>query len=112
MVHAHYEAGAAIKAGASEADLKPIQDDIRHAQWRWDHATASHGIATHNPEEALRVLGTVIDLSADARVKLARLLSNIGLDMDKLEAEKANFLKTVVRNWDNEAKERESKLNK
>ncbi|GIU18954.1 hypothetical protein TUM4261_40370 [Shewanella sp. c952] len=54
----------------------------------------------------------MIDLSADARVKLARLLSNIGLDMDKQEAEKANFLKTVLRNWDNEAKERESKLNK
>lgn len=93
LVHAHYEAGAAIKAEASEADLKPIQDDIRHAQWRWDHVTASHGIAMHNPEEALRVLGAAIDLSADARVKLTRLLSNIGLDMDKLEAEKPTFQK-------------------
>ncbi|ACJ27725.1 Nitrite reductase (cytochrome; ammonia-forming) [Shewanella piezotolerans WP3] len=133
LVHAHYEAGAAIKEGASEADLKPIQDDIRHAQWRWDYATASHGIAMHNPEEALRVLGTAIDLAADARVKLARLLGKmgikqpvaipdistkekaqkaIGLNMDKLEAEKANFSKTILPKWDKEAKERESKLNK
>lgn len=67
LVHAHYEAGAAIKAGASEADLKPIQDDIRHAQWRWSRATASHVITMHNPEEALRVLGTAIDLPANSR---------------------------------------------
>ncbi|QQX80592.1 ammonia-forming cytochrome c nitrite reductase [Shewanella sp. KX20019] len=133
LVHAHYEAGAAIKAGATAAELKPIQDDIRHSQWRWDHATASHGIAMHNPEEALRVLGTAIDLSADARVKLARLLGEkgvkqpvaipdistkekaqkaIGLDMDKLEAEKATFSETVLPAWDKEAEERQAKYDK
>mgnify|MGYP002232809209 FL=1 len=38
--------------------MKPIQDDIRHAQWRWDLAIASHGIHMHAPEEGLRMLGT------------------------------------------------------
>lgn len=133
LVHAHFEAGAAIEAGATVDEMQPIQTDIRHAQWRWDHATASHGIAMHNPEEALRVLGTAIDKSADARVKLARLLSAkgvkqpvaipdistkakaqkaIGLNMDKLEAEKAHFKETVLPKWDEQAKEREAKYDK
>ncbi|MFK0531076.1 ammonia-forming cytochrome c nitrite reductase subunit c552 [Escherichia coli] len=30
-----------MDAGATEAEMKPIQDDIRHAQWRWDLAIAS-----------------------------------------------------------------------
>ncbi len=41
LVHAHFEAKAALDAGATEAEMKPIQDDIRHAQWRWDLAIAS-----------------------------------------------------------------------
>ncbi|MED5830312.1 ammonia-forming cytochrome c nitrite reductase subunit c552, partial [Enterobacter hormaechei] len=31
LVHAHFEAKAALDAGATEAEMKPIQDDIRHA---------------------------------------------------------------------------------
>ncbi|STI20344.1 cytochrome c552 [Escherichia coli] len=61
LVHAHFEAKAALDAGATEAEMKPIQDDIRHAQWRWDLAIASHGIHMHAPEEGLRMLGTAMD---------------------------------------------------
>lgn len=128
LVHAHYETGAALSAGATEEEVHSIQQDIRHAQWRWDHATASHGIAMHNPDEALRVLGTAIDRVANARIKLARLLSArgvkqpvsipdistkakaqsaIGLDMDKLNAEKAEFIKQVIPQWETKAKLRE-----
>ena len=71
LVHAHFEAKAALDAGATEAEMKPIQDDIRHAQWRWDLAIASHGIHMHAPEEGLRMLGTAMDKAADARTKLA-----------------------------------------
>ena len=67
LVHAHFEAKAALDAGATEAEMKPIQDDIRHAQWRWDLAIASHGIHMHAPEEGLRMLGTAMDKAADAR---------------------------------------------
>lgn len=129
LVKAHFEAGAAWEAGATEAEMKPILTDIRHAQWRWDYATASHGVAAHAPTEALRILGTAVDKAADARVKLAHLLANkgvkqpisypdtstkakaqaaMGMDMKKMNADKAEFKKTVLPKWDAEAKKREA----
>lgn len=125
LVHAHFEAKAAWEAGATDAEMAAILQDIRHAQWRWDYAIASHGVHMHAPEVALRVLATSLDKSSDARTKLARLLAKkgitdeiqipdistkakaqaaIGLDMPKLEAEKAEFIKTVVAGWDDSAK--------
>lgn len=59
--------------------MKPILNDIRHAQWRWDLAIASHGIHMHAPEEGLRMLGSAMDKAADARTKLARLLATKGI---------------------------------
>lgn len=132
LVAAHFEAKAAWDAGATQEEMEPILMDIRHAQWRWDYAIASHGVHMHAPEVALKVLGSSIDLSADARTKLVRLLAKkgitepvkipdistkakaqkvIGLDMDKLNAEKQEFLKTIVPKWDEEAKAREAKYN-
>ncbi|SQH75497.1 nitrite reductase, formate-dependent, cytochrome [Shewanella benthica] len=129
LVKAHFEAGAAWEAGATEAEMKPILTDIRHAQWRWDYATASHGVAAHAPAEALRILGTAVDKAADARVKLAQLLAKkgvkqpisypdistkakaqaaMGMDMKKMNADKAEFKKTVLPKWDAEAKKREA----
>lgn len=129
LVKAHFEAGAAWEAGATEAEMKPILTDIRHSQWRWDYATASHGVAAHAPTEALRILGTAVDKAADARVKLAHLLANkgvkqpisypdtstkakaqaaMGMDMKKLNADKAEFKKTILPKWDAEAKKREA----
>ncbi|MCH1929457.1 ammonia-forming nitrite reductase cytochrome c552 subunit [Shewanella sp. A25] len=129
LVKAHFEAAKAWEVGATEAEMKPILTDIRHAQWRWDFAIASHGVAAHAPEEALRILGTAVDKAADARVKLAQLLATkgitapvaipdistkakaqaaIGMDMDKMNAEKENFKKEVLPKWDAEAKKREA----
>ncbi len=125
LVHAHFEAKAAWDAGATEAEMKPILMDIRHAQWRWDYAIASHGIHMHAPDVALRVLGTALDQAAQARTKLARLLATkgisdeiplpdistkqkaqlaLGMDMPQLNAEKQEFLKTVVPQWDEQAR--------
>lgn len=130
IVAAHFEAGAAWKAGATEEEMKDILQDIRHAQWRWDYAIASHGVHMHAPEVALEVLGTAVDRAADARTKLIRLLAKkgitdpivipdistklnaqkaIGMDMDKMNADKKHFLETVAPKWDEEAKTRESK---
>ncbi|GKX60018.1 cytochrome c-552 [Leminorella grimontii] len=132
LVHAHFEAKAAWDAGATEEEMKPILQDIRHAQWRWDYAIASHGIHMHAPEVGLKVLGTSLDKSAEARTKLARLLATkgittpialpdistkanaqkaLGMDMQKLESEKQEFLKTRVVEWDNEAKKEGRLLN-
>ncbi|MFA0432379.1 ammonia-forming nitrite reductase cytochrome c552 subunit [Vibrio cyclitrophicus] len=129
IVAAHFEAGAAWEAGATEQEMEPILLDIRHAQWRWDYAIASHGIHMHAPEIALEVLGTAVDRAADARTKIVRLLAKkgitdpieipdistkeaaqkaLGMDMDKMNAEKQHFLDTVVPKWEEQAEKREA----
>ncbi|WP_394247192.1 ammonia-forming nitrite reductase cytochrome c552 subunit [Vibrio profundi] len=129
IVAAHFEAGAAWDAGATEAEMKPILQDIRHAQWRWDYAIASHGVHMHAPEVALEVLGTAVDRAADARTKLVRLLAKkgitepvqipdistkakaqqaLGMGMDKMNSDKKHFLETVVPEWDAKAEKREA----
>ncbi|GLP95770.1 ammonia-forming nitrite reductase cytochrome c552 subunit [Paraferrimonas sedimenticola] len=131
LVAAHFEAAEAWKLGATDAEMKDILTDIRHSQWRWDYAIASHGVAAHAPDEALRVLGTAVSKAADARVKLAQLLASkghagpvaipdistkakaqaaLGMDMKKMEADKEKFLKTVIPQWEAKAAEREAKM--
>lgn len=129
IVAAHFEAKAAWDAGATEEEMKPILMDIRHAQWRWDYAIASHGVHMHAPEVALQVLGTALDKATDARTKVVRLLATkgiteeiqipdistkvkaqqaLGMDMDKMNADKAEFLKNVAPEWNKQAKVREA----
>ncbi|MEH6454119.1 MAG: ammonia-forming nitrite reductase cytochrome c552 subunit [Psychromonas sp.] len=129
IIAAHFEAGAAWEAGATEQEMEPILVDIRHAQWRWDYAIASHGVHMHAPEVALRVLGTALDRAADARTKLIRLLATkgitdpieipdistkeaaqkaLGMDMEKMNKEKQAFLETLVPEWEAEAEKREA----
>jgi nitrite reductase (cytochrome c-552) len=129
LVRAHLEAKKAWDLGATEEQMKPILMDIRHAQWRWDFAAASHGASFHAPVEVSRIIASGIVIAQDARVKLARELASlgfneevpypdistkekaqalIGLDMNKLYDEKKVFLETVVPVWDKKAKEREA----
>lgn len=125
LVHAHFEAKAAWDAGATPSEMKPILTNIRYSQWRWDYAIASHGIHMHAPDVGLRVLGTALDKAAEARTSLIRLLATkgitkeiplpdistkekaqlaVGMDMSQLNAEKQEFLKMVVPQWDEQAK--------
>ena len=78
LVHAHFEAAAAWKAGATEAEMKDALQAIRHSQWRWDYAIASHGVHMHNPAEALQELAASLERSGEARVMLARVLASHG----------------------------------
>jgi len=131
LVRAHVEAGKAWELNAQEGQMKNILIDIRHAQWRWDFVAASHGGSFHSPVEMGRILGSGINIAQEARLKLARLLAElgwnhevpypdisskakaqafIGLDMDKLESEKAEFIKNVIPRWLEEAKLREAKM--
>ncbi|MFZ5941114.1 MAG: ammonia-forming cytochrome c nitrite reductase [Bacteroidota bacterium] len=133
LVHAHYEAGEAWERGASPEQMKPILTLIRHAQWRWDFAAAGHGSSFHAPLETSRIIATGLQRVAEARRLLTRLLASqgmtdevkipdistkekaqkaIGLDLDKLQAEKSLFLKRTVPEWDREAQERESAYKK
>ncbi|MHC1706596.1 MAG: ammonia-forming cytochrome c nitrite reductase [Bacteroidales bacterium] len=130
LVRAHVEAKKAWDLGVKEEQMKDILNDIRKAQWRWDFAAASHGASFHAPVEISRVIAGGIKYAQDARIKLYRLLGKfgvdqelpypdittkakaqqfIGLDMAKLNADKENFKKTVVPQWIQMAKDRESK---
>lgn len=129
IVRMHVEAKTAWDLGATEAQMKDILKDIRHAQWRWDYAAASHGGSFHSPVEIGRVISTGITTAQEGRIKLARLLADlghntevpypdittkakaqefIGLPIEKLEAEKKEFLQTVLPQWKEEGKKREA----
>lgn len=129
LTRAHVEAKMAWDSQATEEEMKDVLHDIRAGQWFWDYVAASHGGSFHSPVESARVLGKSIDYAQSARIKLARLLTEkginkelaypdidtkakaqeyIGLPMDKLREEKDVFLKEVVPVWKKKAAEREA----
>lgn len=129
LVRAHVEAARAWELGAAAVDMEEALTHIRHAQWRWDYAAASHGGSFHSPVEIGRVISTGITLAQEARLDLARVLAAlghneevpypdistkakaqafIGLDMEKLNSEKEEFLDEVVVEWIKQAEEREA----
>jgi nitrite reductase (cytochrome c-552) len=120
LAKAHIETKVALDHGATPRQIKEIHQLIRQAQWRWDFVVASHGGSFHAPLECARIMGNSIEKAAEARTLLAGLLSRlgvelpvpmpdlstkakaqsyIGLDMTKLEAEKAIFKTTVAAEW-------------
>lgn len=130
LVKAHVEAKAAWDAGATEETMGLTLQQIRAAQWFWDYAASGHGSSFHSPLEVSRILGLSIEASKEARILLARTLVKlgtnpdvsypdistkakaqqfIGLPMEKLEAEKLEFLRQIVPQWDEQAAEREAK---
>ena len=132
IVRAHLEAGKAWELGATENEMEDILTGIRHAQWRWDYAAASHGASFHAPLETSRIISTGIAIAQETRIKLSRLLAAkgfneelpypdlstkakaqafIGLEMDKLHQEKETFKKTVIPEWLEKAKAREAAWN-
>jgi nitrite reductase (cytochrome c-552) len=129
IVRAHVEAKFAWDLGASEEQMYEILMDIRHAQWRWDYAAASHGGSFHSPVEIGRVISTGIVIAQEGRLKLARLFAYlghneeipypdlstkakaqeyIGLPMEKLNSEKRLFIEKVLPEWDKQAAGREA----
>jgi nitrite reductase (cytochrome c-552) len=131
LARVHIEAKIAWDNGATEVEMKPVLQLIRHAQWRWDWVAAANGLGFHSPVEALRVLGTSIQKSQEARILLteifvkkgvktpvelpdistkAKAQEYIGLDMPELLKKKSEFLTIVVPEWTKKAAEREAKL--
>ncbi|WP_067656781.1 ammonia-forming cytochrome c nitrite reductase subunit c552 [Ferrimonas marina] len=80
LIQAHYEAQAAWAAEANWHEMNSALMDIRHAQWRWDFATSSHGIHAHNPEEGMALLTVALQQVKMARAKLAQVLAERGVD--------------------------------
>jgi nitrite reductase (cytochrome c-552) len=120
LVRCHVEAKRAWDLGATESQMKEILNDIRRSQWRWDFAAAGHGNSFHSPVEISRIIAGGLSFAQDARVKLARVLADlgenkeipypdistkekaqefIGLEMKKLRDEKTVFLRDVVPVW-------------
>ena len=130
LVRAHVEAKYAWDSGATEDQMKDILLDIRHAQWRWDYAAASHGGSFHSPVEIGRVITNGIAIAQEGRLKLSRLLAKefgvaaeipypdistkakaqqfIGLDEPVLRIQKNQFLDEVVPVWKEKADQREA----
>lgn len=130
LAKAHIEAKFAWDKGATEKQMDAPLKLIRAAQWRWDFAAAGHGSSFHAPLEVSRIVGTGIQKAMEARLEIAKVLAKlgfneevpmpdistkakaqkyIGLDMDKLTAEKKEFIKQILPKWKAEAQERESK---
>lgn len=128
LVRAHVEAKHAWDNGAVESQMKDILQLIRHAQFRWDYAAAAHGASFHNSLEIVRIISAGMQEAQEARVKLARVITQldadypvsypdistkakaqefIGLPMDQLRANKQLFLEQIVPQWLKEAQERE-----
>ncbi|MGD9928497.1 MAG: ammonia-forming cytochrome c nitrite reductase [Mangrovibacterium sp.] len=128
IVRAHVEAKKAWDLGATGEEMNDILQGIRHAQWRWDYAAASHGGSFHAPIETGRIITTGITIAQETRIKLSRVLASkgfnqevpypdistkakaqefIGLDMDALNNEKQEFKQTLLPEWMKKAKERE-----
>ncbi len=120
LAQTHIEAGKAWEFGATEEEMEEVLQLIRHAQWRWDWVAAANGYGIHSPNEALRVLGTSIQKSQEARIILAGLFGKygeeypidmpdistkakaqeyIGLDMEKQREMKEEFKENVLPQW-------------
>ncbi|WP_419168492.1 ammonia-forming cytochrome c nitrite reductase [Halobacteriovorax sp.] len=121
IIRSHFEAKKAWELGASKKQMESALKLIRHAQMRWDYATAAHGAFFHAPEEVLRILGLSIKNAADAREELGSVLRGLGfngvvnvpdysskekaqeymgLNIAKEEVSKKEFIKnTVEKKW-------------
>ncbi len=133
LVRAHVEAMHAWKYGATEEQMKDILILIRYAQWRWDYAAASHGASFHSPLETLRVITTGIEKVQESRIKLSKLLADlghneeipypdistkekaqkyVGLPMEQLVKEKEEFFQKIIPEWNAEAEQRQASWDK
>jgi nitrite reductase (cytochrome c-552) len=73
LIAAHREVGAAMQAGATDAQLKTARDFLRRGQLRWDYVASNNGMGFHAPQECEYDLGTAIDMAQEARLSVARL---------------------------------------
>jgi nitrite reductase (cytochrome c-552) len=111
------------KVAADSAEIKPVHKLLREAGWRWDFGVASHGVGLHAPVEGARILAAALDKSLLAQIEVQKLFTAhgvtfampdisdkgkaqayIGLNMEKLVADKAEFMKTIVPTWIEKAK--------
>ncbi|MCO5043680.1 MAG: ammonia-forming cytochrome c nitrite reductase subunit c552 [Verrucomicrobia bacterium] len=66
---------AAIKAGATDEQLKPARELHRSAQWRIDFIAAENSMGFHAPQEAARILGEAIDMARQGEIAARAIIS-------------------------------------
>ncbi len=59
---------AAMKEGATDAQLAKTRDLQRMAQWRLDFIAAENSMGFHAPQEAARILGEAADLARQGQI--------------------------------------------
>ena len=64
---------AAKTASATDAQLEPILELQRKAQWRLDFVAAENSMGFHAPQELARILGESIDMSRQAQLAAVNL---------------------------------------
>ncbi len=64
---------AAKDAGASDAQLAPVLELQRKAQWRLDYIAAENSMGFHAPQEAARILGEATDYARQGQVEALKL---------------------------------------
>lgn len=127
LAKVHLMAKFAWDNGAQDAEMKQVLQLIRKSQWRWDFITASHGAAFHAPIESQRVLGDGLYFAMQAEQGInewilrkgvtakfampdistkAKAQQFIGLDIPKEKAAKEKFMKEIVPQWLQKAKEK------
>lgn len=67
---------AAMKAGATDEQLKPARQFHRQAEWRLDFIAAENSMGFHAPQEAARILGEAIDFARQGQIQVLRSASN------------------------------------
>ncbi|MDR0295277.1 MAG: ammonia-forming cytochrome c nitrite reductase [Prevotellaceae bacterium] len=127
LARAHIMAKTAWEKGANEKEMATVMQLLRHAQWRWDFAVASHGGSFHAPVETQRILAHSLDRTMQAQLELQKILfahgitdfkipdisskakaqEYIGLDMKTLTQKKDKWKEAVIPKWIEEAKKKE-----
>ena len=125
LAKAHLETAKAIEVGAKDTELESVRTHIRHGQWRWDYAVASHASFFHAPEETLRLLASGNEQAMQARLQLVSILAKhgvmnyqapdfstkekaqklAGVPLQKLVDAKMEFKKTLEKEWKKQAVE-------
>jgi nitrite reductase (cytochrome c-552) len=79
LVKAHFDIAEAMKTDVDANGLREARQMLRHAQFRWDYISASNGRGFHSPQESMRILGDAVNQAQEARLLVARLLSQKGI---------------------------------
>jgi nitrite reductase (cytochrome c-552) len=81
---------AAKAASATDAQLEPILEMQRKAQWRLDFVAAENSMGFHAPQELARILGESIDMSRQAQLAAVTLKGTLAQAVGAPKAVPAN----------------------